>query len=158
MKVKVSVFNQQSVVIIDSTIKAVLRKACRQALAFEGYNNDYSVDITIVDNEKIREINREQRNIDKETDVLSFPLSNGGEFDYDNYQNAYLLGDIVISAEKAVKQAELYGHGIIREFAFLTVHSMLHLLGYDHINSKAEEKVMFSKQEEILNKMGLAVK
>lgn len=158
MKVKVGFYNDQSVVKIDNEIKKLLKKACRTTLLFEKFNHDAQVDITIVDNPKIKEINKSERNIDRETDVLSFPLSVDGNFDTDMSSGAYLLGDIVISAQKAIEQAELYGHSVMREFAFLCVHSMLHLLGYDHVTSKTDEKIMFEKQEEILNKMGLAVK
>ena len=157
MKVIVSIYNNQSKIIIDNEIKKLMKKACRQALLFEGFNHDAKVDITIVDNDEIKTINRDTRNIDRETDVLSFPLSDGVAFETDMSCGAYLLGDIVISAEKAVSQAETYGHSKEREFAFLTVHSMLHLLGYDHITSKEDEAEMFAKQENILEKMGLGV-
>ena len=158
MKTNVKIYNNQSKIEISNDIKKLMRKACRQTLAFEGFNHDASVDITVVDNSEIKEINKENRNIDKETDVLSFPLSSSGDYETDYSNGSYLLGDIVISAEKAVEQANTYGHSVSREFAFLTVHSMLHLLGYDHVNNKAEEKEMFQKQEEILIKMGQGIK
>ncbi|MBR3145012.1 MAG: rRNA maturation RNase YbeY [Clostridia bacterium] len=158
MKTNVKIYNNQSKIEISNDIKKLMRKACRQTLAFEGFNHDASVDITVVDNSEIKEINKENRNIDKETDVLSFPLSFNGDYETDYSNGSYLLGDIVISAEKAVEQANTYGHSVSREFAFLTVHSMLHLLGYDHVNNKEEEKEMFQKQEEILIKMGQGIK
>jgi len=105
-----------------------------------------SVSITITDDGAIREINREHRGIDRPTDVLSFPMF---DEDFGDGEDA-ILGDIVLSLEKAVEQAEAYGHSLRREIAFLTVHSVLHLLGYDHEEGKAEESEMFSRQEAIL--------
>ena len=95
------------------------------------------------------------RNIDRETDVLSFPLGENGEFDINPSSGAKLLGDIVISAEKALEQAKLYNHSVQREIGFLTVHSMLHLLGYDHELGGIEEVHMREKEEKILTKIGL---
>ena len=94
------------------------------------------------------------RNIDRETDVLSFPLGENGEYDVDMFNNALLLGDIVISLEKAFEQAEEYGHSAEREVAFLTVHSMLHLLGYDHIE-ESDRVIMRDREERILSSMGI---
>lgn len=114
-----------------------------------------------MDNAAIQELNREQRGIDRPTDVLSFPMlyfdENGDiiDSDYDSDGDLLLLGDIVISAERARQQAEEYGHGFVREMAFLTVHSMLHLLGYDHVDDPEGERIMFAKQEEILSKLGI---
>ena len=100
---------------------------------------------------RIKEINNEFRNINKSTDVLSFPLGENGVYDINYSNGAKQLGDIVISVEKAVSQAEEYGHSLTREIAFLTVHSVLHLLGYDHVTSEQDEKEMFKKQEEVLS-------
>ena len=105
--------------------------------------------VTFVDNERIRELNREFRNIDRATDVLSFPadepvVKGKGRF----------LGDIALSLERAKTQSEEYGHSFRREVAFLTAHSVLHLLGFDHIVPE-EEKEMFAKQEKVLNDMGI---
>ena len=112
--------------------------------------------VTFTDNDGIREINKEYRDIDKETDVLSFPMTDEGEeFTVNPETGCKMLGDIVISVEKALAQAEEYGHGFKREIAFLTVHSMLHLLGYDHEKSEEEEKEMFGKQEIVLEALGL---
>ena len=117
--------------------------------------------MTICTNEQIHEINLEQRDIDAPTDVLSFPMlyfdENGDilDSDYDMDGDFVILGDIVISKDRAKEQAEEFGHSFKREMAFLTVHSMLHLLGYDHVDSEEEEKVMFGKQEEILNLLGI---
>ena len=114
-----------------------------------------------MDNDGIREQNAALRGIDKPTDVLSFPLLDINEegklelFGEDFAEGAVLLGDILISTEKAMQQATEYGHSLLRELCFLTVHSMLHLLGYDHERSKEEEVLMFQKQEEILSFLGI---
>lgn len=119
----------------------LLRDTVAEALAYEGIEGEQEVSILICDEEEIHRLNLEFREIDRPTDVLSFPLFEEGE-----------LGDIVISLPRALQQAEEYGHSTERELAFLTAHSVLHLLGYDHENGETE---MFEKQEEILGKMGL---
>lgn len=132
----------------------LIKKVIAESLRYENVNNNAEISVTIVDNEEIREINNKFRNIDRATDVLSFPL-----IDYeieklpDDGSKIY-LGDIIISIERAEEQALEYGHSLDREIGFLTAHSMLHLLGYDHMVPE-EEKVMFAKQEEILNNLGL---
>ena len=107
--------------------------------------------IIFIDNEEIRKINREYRNVDRETDVISFALEDNMDVVYEDFR---LLGDIYISYEKAIEQAELYNHSVKREVFFLATHGILHLLGYDHME-KEDEKVMFGLQEEILNEMGI---
>ena len=103
--------------------------------------------IIIIDNEKIREINREYRNIDAETDVISFALEDADNIKIDDYR---VLGDIYISIDKCYSQAMEYGHSRERELCFLATHGILHLLGYDHMNASDEEK-MFTLQEELLD-------
>ncbi len=110
--------------------------------------------MTLVDNERIRGMNAEFRGIDRETDVLSFPLGDEEGFEVDPDTDAILLGDIVISLERANAQAEEYGHSFKREVAFLITHSLFHLLGYDHM-TEDEEKEMFAKQEKVLQKLGI---
>ena len=132
----------------------LIEKVISEALRYEGVNDNTEVSVTIVDNEEIRKINNKFRNIDRATAVLSFPL-----IDFDNESlpddgSKIYLGDIIISIERAKEQAKEYGHSIDREIGFLTAHSMLHLLGYDHMVPE-EEKEMFAKQEEILNNLGL---
>ena len=134
----------------------VIEKIIVDSLAYENFAKPYEVSISIVDNEEIRQINKQYRGIDGATDVLSFPLltfEEGERPDF-NEKNEVLLGDIIISLERAKEQAEEYGHSVKRELAFLTAHSMLHLLGYDHMEEE-EEKEMFQKQREILNKAGI---
>ena len=111
----------------------------------------------MVNDEMIREMNRQFRDIDASTDVLSFPLGENGVYDENPETGAKMLGDIVISVEHALVQADLYGHGIEREVAFLTVHSMLHLLGYDHEQGGLQKTIMREKEEQVLDALGLAI-
>ncbi len=157
MSAKVNIYVKQRAVMLPTGTKMLIRKACNATLAYEGFEEHAQVDVSLVDDRGIKEINREHRDIDNSTDVLSFPLGENGEYDTNPENGAVLLGDVVISVETAVKQADLYGHGIEREIAFLTVHSMLHLLGYDHINGGLEQTVMREKEEAILDSLGLAV-
>ncbi len=109
--------------------------------------NDCIFNIILVDNEYIKKLNKDYRNIDKETDVISFALEDSDN-DYDSVIR--VLGDIYISVDMAYYQANLYNHSNIRELCFLATHGILHLLGYDHINEE-DEIVMFKKQEELLD-------
>lgn len=102
--------------------------------------------IIFIDNDKIKEINKEYRNIDRVTDVISFALEDNNDIKYDGFR---VLGDIYISLDKAKEQASLYEHSFIREICFLITHGILHLLGYDHMEEE-EEKIMFEKQERLL--------
>ena len=134
---------------------------CDKALEMEGVTADVEIELVLTDNAEIREINKEYREIDKATDVLSFPMIDfdNGETIEDGDKNPETgfvsLGSIIISVERAKKQAKEYGHSLRREIAFLTAHSMLHLLGFDHVNSEEEEKIMFDKQEAILSALGI---
>ena len=112
---------------------------------------DVIFNVILVDEEKIHGLNREYRNIDRPTDVITFALEDGEDVDLNSWR---ILGDIYISIDKAKSQAIEYGHPFLRELAFLTVHGFLHLLGYDHM-TKEDEKVMFGEQEEILNGYGI---
>ena len=132
----------------------LIEKVISEALRYEGVNDNTEVSVTIVDNEEIRKINNKFRNIDRATDVLSFPLIDFDSESLPDDGSKIYLGDIIISIERAKEQAKEYGHSIDREIGFLTAHSMLHLLGYDHMVPE-EEKEMFAKQEEILNNLWL---
>ena len=132
---------------------------CQEALDMEECNFDAEISFTFTDNEGIREINRDYRDIDRATDVLSFPML---EFDdeeidaeFETENGLVVLGDIVISIERANEQANELNHSLRRELAFLTAHSMLHLLGYDHVDDPEGEKIMIEKQDAILNKLGI---
>ncbi|MBE7048928.1 MAG: rRNA maturation RNase YbeY [Ruminococcaceae bacterium] len=138
----------------------LLQRCIDQTLKMEEFPFVGEVSLSITDNEGIRNINREQRQIDKETDVLSFPMLTVEDGtliveDEDINDDCVFLGDIVISLPKAQSQANEFGHSLERELGFLTVHSMLHLLGYDHENSPDEELEMFQKQEAVLHSLGL---
>ncbi len=154
--IKVNIYDKQKAYKLPTGIRLLVRQACKATLAYENFAEPAEVDVTFVDDEQIKDLNREHREIDDSTDVLSFPLGEDGNFDVNPETGAYLLGDIVISTEHAYYQSELYGHTLRREVAFLTVHSMLHLLGYDHVNGGLEEMQMREKQEDILKELGLA--
>ena len=160
MKAKTMIyFMNETDASVSYKLKMLIREAVRASLEYEGVCNDAEVSVTFTDNEGIRTLNREYRNIDKETDVLSFPLTDfdgGDEPPAD--EPSIALGDIVVSLEKAKTQAEEFGHSFEREVAFLCVHSMLHLLGYDHVTSDEDDADMRARQSAILEKMGLGVK
>ncbi len=137
---------------IDIKTKNLIKKACGAVLVEENYVENVEISVTLTDNREIRSINREYRNKDYATDVLSFPM---GDKNYDT--GCIMLGDIVISVERANEQANEYGHSLEREIAFLTIHSMLHLLGYDHEENEEDEAVMREKQTRLLNTIGLEI-
>ncbi|GEN33232.1 rRNA maturation RNase YbeY [Aneurinibacillus danicus] len=136
----------------------LLRRALEEAARVEEVEGE--VTVTFVDNERIHELNREYRGIDRPTDVLSFAMNEAGEdemeifLDEEMDEMPNMLGDVIISIPKAVEQAEEYGHSFEREMGFLAVHGFLHLIGYDH-ETEAQEKEMFGRQEEILNRVRL---
>ena len=133
------------------------------ALEQEQAPEDSFVDVTIVDSETIRQINAEQRDKDMVTDVLSFPMLdfyNGEwpedvEFDRNPEDNSLFLGDMILNYDRACAQAEEYGHSVERECGFLTVHSMLHLVGYDHERSEEERRLQREHEESVLRSLGL---
>lgn len=155
-KTKVMITNKQNQVKIPVGIRMLIRRCCHAVAESENFTQPFEVGVSFVDDEQIHELNNEYRGIDRPTDVLSFPLGENGVYDVNNETGASLLGDIVISIETALKQAELYGHSLEREVGFLTVHSMLHLLGYDHEESKLQERMMREKEEFILDKLGIS--
>ncbi len=157
MKTKVNITDKQKKIKLPTGTRLLIRKACIATLTEEKFPYNAEVEVILTDDENIRELNRKFRNIDSSTDVLSFPLGSDGEYDENPETGMKMLGDIVISVEHAYAQAELFGHGIEREISFLAVHSMLHLLGYDHVESKLEESIMREKQEIILGELGLAI-
>lgn len=154
-KVKVQITNRQKDVKIPSGIRLLIRRCCNAVLRSEDFQGSAEVSVSFLSNAQIRELNRDHRGRDIETDVLSFPMGENGVYDLNPETGAYVLGDIVISVEKAVSQAELYGHTLQREIGFLTVHSMLHLLGYDHEEGGLPATLMHEKEEEVLEELGL---
>jgi probable rRNA maturation factor len=143
---------------LSEELLGTLRRVLEEAARMEEIHGE--VTVTLVDNERIHELNREYRGIDRPTDVLSFAMNEEGEeemeifLDEEMDEMPNMLGDIIISVPKAREQAEEYGHSFEREMGFLTAHGFLHLLGYDH-DTEAEEKEMFNRQEEILNRVRL---
>jgi len=142
LSIQVEILNEQEDE-IGSTLIEMLTQLLQKGAEVEKVE-EKEVVITLVDNEHIRQLNREFRNLDKPTDVLSFPLDEEDS-----------LGDIIISIPRAKEQATQYGHSFERELGFLTIHGFLHLLGYDH-HTEEEEKVMFGRQEQILSEFGLS--
>lgn len=157
MSVKVKIFTKIRSSLLPAGTRLLIRRACNATLAFEKFEDAAEVDVSIVSDEEIKEMNKNFRNIDASTDVLSFPLGENGVYDINPETNAKMLGDVVISLDHAKAQADLYGHGIKREIAFLTVHSMLHLLGYDHVNGGLEQEIMREKEEDVLEALGLGI-
>lgn len=156
-KLKVYVKNNQTIIKIPVGIRLLIRRCCQAVLATENFKEDAEVSVSFVSNSEIKNLNKIYRNKDKETDVLSFPLtSDDGHREINAETGSVLLGDVVISLETAVKQAEMYGHSLEREVGFLTVHSMLHLLGYDHEKSPLDERIMREKEEAVLEKLGIS--
>lgn len=155
MSNKVYITNHQKAVKIPSGLRILIRRSCNAVLEYEKFEGPAEISVTFVDNAAIKELNAQYRGKDMPTDVLSFPLGENGVYDKNEDTGASLLGDIVISMEKAMEQAELYGHALQREVAFLTVHSMLHLLGYDHETGGLEAVRMREKEEAVLIQLGL---
>ena len=135
MSNKVLITNEQNAVKVPSGLRILIRRSCNAVLEYEKFDGPAEISVTFVDNARIHELNKQYRDKDATTDVLSFPMAENGEYDIDEDNGCKILGDIVISMERAMEQAELYGHSLQREVAYLTVHSMLHLLGYDHESS-----------------------
>ena len=152
MTLRIYFENMQNSEPVTYGTKTLIRSAILATLDYEGKAGHSEVSVTFTDNEGIRAINREYREKDAPTDVLSFPLFEEGA------DGTRMLGDIVISLEKCRAQAQEFGHSFERECAFLTVHSTLHLLGYDHVNSEMEDMDMRKRQTAIVEKMGLGVK
>ena len=152
MKLTVYFENAQDKHKVGFSLKRLVRRAVLATLSFEGVSDKAEVSVTFTDNEGIRALNAEHRGMDKPTDVLSFPLFEEGP------DGTKMLGDIVLSLEKCEAQATEFGHTFERECAFLTVHSTLHLLGYDHETGEADEKDMRERQTKIVEKMGFGIK
>ncbi len=154
-KIKVNIINKQKAVKIPTGLRMVIRRCCHAVLVLENFEGAAEVDVTIVDNAQIRAINHEHRKLDLPTDVLSFPLGENGTYDLNPETGAKMLGDIVISLEKAEEQAQQFGHTLQREVGYLATHSMLHLLGYDHVGGGIEAVRMREKEEAVMTRAGL---
>ncbi len=153
-KIRVIITNNQKAVKIPTGLRMLIRRCCHAVLELEEFKEPAEISVTFTDNEGIRELNKQYRNIDAPTDVLSFPMGENGEYDTNLETGAKILGDVVISVEKAVEQADAFGHSLQREIGYLTAHSVLHLLGYDHVENM--EKVrMREKEEYVMEALGL---
>ncbi|HOK62595.1 MAG TPA: rRNA maturation RNase YbeY [Soehngenia sp.] len=146
---RVLIDNRQLKINIDDKIESAINESIKACLQVENRDLNYEVSVSFVDNDEIKQLNKEYRNVDKPTDVLSFPLD-----DYDFNTEHYILGDIIISTDKVIEQATEFGHSILREIIYLTVHSMFHLLGYDHMNDD-DKKIMREKEKIALKEIGV---
>lgn len=154
---KVYITNAQSKVKIPSGVRLLIRRCCNAVLENEKFPYPAEISVTMIDNDEIRRLNGEFRKKATETDVLSFPLYKDGDFSgVDPGSQAVAIGDIVVSMEKAFEQAEAYNHTFQREIGFLIVHSMLHLLGYNHEEGGLQEVHTREKEERILRQIGLS--
>lgn len=153
-KVRVIITDGQKKVRIPTGLRMLVRRACIAVLREEKFEGNAEVCVTFVDNEEIHRLNKKFREKDSATDVLSFPLGENGIYDANPDTGAKQLGDVVISLERAEEQAAEFGHSLQREVCYLTVHSMLHLLGYDHMEPD-EKAVMRKKEESVMSLIGL---
>lgn len=154
MSIQIAFNNEQNVFSIDDRLLALLESCIKHAAQLEKVPAG-EVSVTLVDDETIHKMNKQYRQIDRPTDVLSFPMMDERDEGWPQYEEMLpLLGDIVISVPRAIEQAEEYGHSLERELGFLVTHGMLHLVGYDHDNEEAES-VMIHKQEGVLASVGL---
>ena len=152
-KIKVIITNKQKTVKIPTGIRMLVRRCCNAVLKLENFEGPAEISVTFTDNAGIRELNKQYRDKDIDTDVLSFPMGENGVYDIDMETGAKILGDVVISMEKARDQAERFGHSFQREVGYLTAHSVLHLLGYDHVDN-LERVRMREKEELIMEQLG----
>lgn len=147
---KIFVNNEQDKITLDGKIEDALKLVVKESLKVEGVGTDFEVSITFVDDSEIKTLNKQYRNIDKHTDVLSFPI-----YDEDiELPYTPLLGDIVISLETAKRQSKEFEHSIEREVLYLTAHSMFHLLGYDHLEED-EKNLMRQKEKQVMKNIGV---
>ncbi len=155
-KTRVIIVNRQKEVKIPTGIRMLIRRCCNAVLKLENFKGSAEVSVTLVDNPYIQSLNKQYRNKDVPTDVLSFPMGKDGKYEIDPETNAQILGDIVISMEKVVEQCELYSHTMRREIAALTAHGLLHLLGYDHEKGGLDKMHMKEREEKVLDLLGFS--
>lgn len=154
-KIRVIISNRQKQVRIPTGVRMLIRRCCHAVLQMEEFPDSAEISISFVDNEQIREMNRQYRDKDSVTDVLSFPMGENGHYDMNHETGAKILGDIVISVPRAMEQARTFGHSLEREIGYLTAHSMLHLLGYDHEDGGLARVRMREKEERVMRELGL---
>ncbi|MEL7604702.1 MAG: rRNA maturation RNase YbeY [Sedimentibacter saalensis] len=141
--------NRQDIMEITEANEKAIETAVETVLKAENQSGNYEVSVSFVSNEEIRSLNKDFRNVDSETDVLSFPMDDDDEFD-----GVIILGDIVLSTQRIIEQANEFGHSLEREMIYLSVHSMLHLLGYDHMTTSEKEE-MRQREKEIMKELQL---
>lgn len=152
----ISYINDQMDIEVSDELENYLKKAYEEVAKIHNLANNVEVDVNIIDDERIHELNRVYRNVDRSTDVLSFALDeDGGEPKLLDEKGVHLLGDVLISAQTAQRQADEFGHGLNREITYLAVHGFLHLLGYDHMTEN-DKKIMRNKEEEVLRAINLS--
>ena len=149
MKTKIFIENRQNRLPVTKDLRLIIRAAVEATLIFEDFERPAEVSVSIVGKDEIRQLNKDHRNIDKETDVLSFPMYDGEYEAHDLSSGRLNLGDIVVCADVCAKQARQIGQSVSEEMAFLCIHSTLHLLGYDHETSEEDEEDMFARQRVI---------
>ncbi len=154
-KVRVIISNHQKAVKIPTGVRMLVRRCCNAVLQLEQFPHNAEISVVFIDNDQIQELNREYRGKDMPTDVLSFPMGENGEYEINHDTDAVILGDVAISMEKAVEQAYKYDHSLEREIGFLTAHSVLHLLGYDHEQGGLDRVRMREKEEQVMTQLGL---
>ena len=154
-KIRVIIHNDQKEVKIPTGLRMLVRRCCNAVLRLEEFGAPAEISVTFVDNKKIHELNKQYRHKDAPTDVLSFPMGENGVYDINHDTGARILGDIVISMEKAVEQAERFDHSLDREVGYLTAHSVLHLLGYDHERGGIDRVRRREKEEQVMTQLGL---
>ena len=149
MKTKIFIENRQNRLPVTKDLRLIIRAAVEATLIFEDFERPAEVSVSIVGKDEIRQLNKDHRNIDKETDVLSFPMYDGEYEAHDLSSGRLNLGDIVVCADVCAKQTRQIGQSVSEEMAFLCIHSTLHLLGYDHETSEEDEEDMFARQRVI---------
>ena len=154
-KVRVIISNHQKAVKIPTGVRMLVRRCCNAVLQLEQFPHNAEISVVFIDNDQIQELNREYRGKDMPTDVLSFPMGENGEYEINHDTDAVILGDVAMSMEKAVEQAYKYDHSLEREIGFLTAHSVLHLLGYDHEQGGLDRVRMREKEEQVMTQLGL---
>ena len=155
MKHTIYITNEQKLIPVTPALRTLIKKAITGALKYEEIEDAAEVSVTLVDNARIHELNLEHRDVDRPTDVLSFPMFEDEGLDEDEALGELILGDIVLSLERAKEQAEEFGHSLEREVCYLTVHSVLHLLGYDHLDEGPEKARMRAREEAVLEALEL---
>lgn len=156
-KIKVYITNKQNEVKVPKGIRMLIRRCCHAVLLMEDFRDSAEISVVFVNNKQMQELNKVHRGIDKVTDVLSFPMINEDEKAETKLEDSCALGDIVISLEQAAEQAKIYQHSLQREIAYLTAHSVLHLLGYVHEDSQTDQLSMREKEERIMSQLGLSI-